>query len=138
MADEVPQAVEEDEDAPVAEEKSGFGFQLSESIVHAIDRQIVSSGLRLILFLPGFAAFTFFFSWAFAQASPTFWEANIEPNLGLGFSTFLASLGFVVVFGLHPRRGFPSIPGQRLPRDVSRPRGGIQRRASFGSVPSRL
>ena len=99
MADEVPQAVEEDEDALVAEEKSGFGFQLSESIVHAIDRQIVSSGLRLILFLPGFAAFTFFFSWAFAQASPTFWEANIEPNLGLGFSTFLASLGFVVVLG---------------------------------------
>ncbi|MEC7625723.1 MAG: hypothetical protein VXZ04_01965 [Candidatus Thermoplasmatota archaeon] len=106
MADEVPQAVEEDEDAPVAEEKSGFGFQLSESIVHAIDRQIVSSGLRLILFLPGFAAFTFFFSWAFAQASPTFWEANIEPNLGLGFSTFLASLGFVVVLGYILAVGF--------------------------------
>ena len=65
-----------------------------------------SSGLRLILFLPGFAAFTFFFSWAFAQASPTFWEANIEPNLGLGFSTFLASLGFVVVLGYILAVGF--------------------------------
>ncbi|HJM54822.1 MAG TPA: hypothetical protein QGI72_01100, partial [Poseidonia sp.] len=40
--------------------KGRFGFRPSESIIHAIDRQIVSSGLRLIMFLPAFAAFTYF------------------------------------------------------------------------------
>ena len=83
MADETTSA---DNDSDVAEtsEPQGFGFQLSESIIHAIDRQIVSSGLRLIMFLPAFAAVTYFSSWAFSQSSPAFWEDNIEPNLGLG------------------------------------------------------
>ena len=84
---------------PAEEENQRFGFRLSESIVHAIDRQIISSGLRLIMFLPAFSAFTFFSSWAFSQSSPTFWLENIEPNLGMGFSTFMASLSFVVVLG---------------------------------------
>ena len=98
MAEEEQVATEEVEDSsPV--EPTAFGFRLSESIVHAIDRQIVSSGLRLIMFLPAFAALTYFSSWAFAQSSPTFWEANIAPNLGMGFATFMASLTFVVVLG---------------------------------------
>lgn len=98
MADETTSA---DNDSDVAEtsEPQGFGFQLSESIIHAIDRQIVSSGLRLIMFLPAFAAVTYFSSWAFSQSSPAFWEDNIEPNLGLGFSAFMAGLTFVVVLG---------------------------------------
>ena len=50
MADVDSPEVEETEGETVVEEKSGFGFQLSESIVHAIDSQIVSSGLRLIMF----------------------------------------------------------------------------------------
>lgn len=76
-----------------------FGFRLSESIIHAIDRQIISSGLRLIMFLPAFGALMYFATWAFSQSSPTFWEENIEPNLGMGFATFTASLSFVVVLG---------------------------------------
>ena len=93
------------EHAP-AEQASGFGFRLSESIVHAIDRQIVSSGLRLIMFLPAFATLTYFSSWAFSTTSPAFWLDNIEPNLGMGFSTFSASLTFVVVLGYILAVGF--------------------------------
>ena len=106
MADADSPEVEMTEGETVPEEKSGFGFQLSESIVHAIDSQIISSGLRLIMFLPAFAALTFFISWAFAQSSPGFWKDNIEPNLGLGFSTFMVSLGFVVVLGYILAVGF--------------------------------
>ena len=106
MADEEPEpgvtaSDDETDDAP-----SGFGFRLSESIVHAIDRQIISSGLRLIMFLPAFGAFTYFASWAFSQSSPIFWQDNIEPNLGMGFSTFMASLSFVVVLGYILAVGF--------------------------------
>ena len=93
------------EPAP-AEQASGFGFRLSESIVHAIDRQIVSSGLRLIMFLPAFATLTYFSGWAFSTTSPAFWLDNIEPNLGMGFSTFSASLTFVVVLGYILAVGF--------------------------------
>ena len=95
MADGVP-SVSELAQVPSSQ---GFGFRLSESIIHAIDRQIISSGLRLIMFLPAFAAMTFFASWAFSQSSPAFWEDNIEPNLGMNFSTFMASMTFVVVLG---------------------------------------
>lgn len=103
-----------DEDPPVTDgvvektspKQQGFGFYLSESIIHAIDRQIVSSGLRLIMFLPAFSAITFFSSWAFSQSSPTFWEENIAPNIGFGFATFMASLTFVVVLGYILAVGF--------------------------------
>ncbi|MEC8577693.1 MAG: hypothetical protein VXY68_08270, partial [Candidatus Thermoplasmatota archaeon] len=67
MADVDSPEVEETEGETVVGEKSGFGFQLSESIVHAIDRQIVSSGLRLIMFLPAFGALMYFSTWAFSQ-----------------------------------------------------------------------
>ena len=99
MGDEAPVATETPLGNETSEESTGFGFRLSEAIVHAIDRQIISSGLRLIMFLPAFAAITYFASWAFSQTSPAFWEDNIEPNLGIGFSTFMAGLSFVVVFG---------------------------------------
>ena len=94
------------EEPTPAEQASGFGFRLSESIVHAIDRQIVSSGLRLIMFLPAFATLTYFSGWAFSTTSPAFWLDNIEPNLGMGFSTFSASLTFVVVLGYILAVGF--------------------------------
>ena len=82
------------------------GFQLSEPVLHAIDSQIVSSGLRLILFLPAFTAFTFFVSWAFSQASPSWWAKNIEPNLNMSFSIFMASMSFVVLLGYILAVGF--------------------------------
>lgn len=105
MAEVDPPVIDEaDEDTSA--KLDGFGFQLSESIIHAIDRQIVSSGLRLIMFLPAFAAITFFSSWAFSQSSPSFWEENIAPNIGLGFATFMASLTFVVVLGYILAVGF--------------------------------
>ena len=63
--DEVLDSSSEPEDS--SESKSRFGFRPSESIIHAIDRQIVSSGLRLIMFLPAFAAFTYFATWAFLK-----------------------------------------------------------------------
>jgi hypothetical protein len=103
MADE---PVASEEEATAAEPESGFGFRLSESIMNAIDRQIISSGLRLIMFLPAFAAITYFCSWAFSQSSPTFWLENIEPNVKLGFSTFMAALSFVVVLGYILAAGF--------------------------------
>ena len=105
MAEVNPPVIEEADEEP-SPGPQGFGFQLSESIVHAIDRQIVSSGLRLIMFLPAFAAITFFSSWAFSQSSPSFWEENIAPNIGLGFATFMASLTFVVVLGYILAVGF--------------------------------
>lgn len=86
--------------------ENAFGFRLSESIVHAIDRQIVSSGLRLIMFLPAFGAVMYFATWAFSQSSPSFWQNNIEPNLGMDFATFTASLSFVVVLGYILAVGF--------------------------------
>lgn len=105
MAEVDPPVIDE-ADEETSPKTQGFGFQLSESIIHAIDRQIVSSGLRLIMFLPAFAAITFFSSWAFSQSSPSFWEENIAPNIGLGFSTFMASLTFVVVLGYILAVGF--------------------------------
>ena len=105
MAEVAPPVIDE-ADEETSPKTEGFGFQLSESIIHAIDRQIVSSGLRLIMFLPAFAAITFFSSWAFSQSSPSFWEENIAPNIGLGFATFMASLTFVVVLGYILAVGF--------------------------------
>ena len=86
-----------DDDPP----SSRFAFRFPESIVHAIDRQIISSGLRLIMFLPAFAIVTYFASWAFSQSSPAWWLNNIEPNIGMGFSTAMVSLTFVVLIGFH-------------------------------------
>ena len=63
------------------------------------------------MFLPAFAAITFFSSWAFSQSSPSFWEENIAPNIGLGFATFMASLTFVVVLGYILAVGFHSLLG---------------------------
>ena len=52
-----------------------------EAIFLAIDRQIISSGLRIILFLPVFAIFTYFIAWAFSTGSPSWWLDNIEPTI---------------------------------------------------------
>ena len=79
---------------------------MSEPVLHAIDSQIISSGLRLILFLPAFTAFTFFVTWAFSSASPAWWAENIEPNLNMTFSVFLASISFVVLLGYTLAVGF--------------------------------
>ena len=70
-----------------------------EAIFLAIDRQIISFGLRIILFLPTFAIFTYFIAWAFSTGSPKWWLENIEPTIQLTFSITLVAITFVILFG---------------------------------------
>ena len=70
-----------------------------EAIFLAIDRQIISLGLRIILFLPAFAIFTYFIAWSFSNGSPNWWLENIEPTIGLTFSITLVAITFVILFG---------------------------------------
>jgi len=110
-AEGADQHLDETLSASSSESKPGspppdVGFRLSESVLHAIDSQIISSGLRLVLFLPAFTAFTFFVTWAFSSASPVWWAENIEPNLNMTFSVFLASISFVVLLGYTLAVGF--------------------------------
>ena len=70
-----------------------------EAIFLAIDRQIISFGLRIILILPAFAIFTYFIAWAFSNGSPKWWLENIEPTIGLTFSITLVAITFVILFG---------------------------------------
>jgi len=70
----------------------------SERFWFALDRQLVSSGLRLLLLLPSFSFLTAFGALAYAQTSPAWW-AKIEPTIGLSFAMTLTALTFVVLFG---------------------------------------
>lgn len=70
-----------------------------EAILLAIDRQIITFGLRIILFLPAFAFLTYFMAWAFSNSSPEWWLKNIEPTIGLTFSLTLVAFTFVILFG---------------------------------------
>ena len=68
------------EDASV--ETSEESILSSERFWFALDRQLVSSGLRLLLLLPAFSFLTAFGALAYAQTSPNWW-AKIEPTLNL-------------------------------------------------------
>jgi len=70
-----------------------------EAIFLAIDRQVISFGLRIILFLPAFAIFTYFIAWAFSTGSPKWWLENIEPTIEFTFSITLVAITFVILFG---------------------------------------
>ena len=54
---------------------------------HGIDKQFLTDGLRLVIFLPAFALLFIFGSWAFSSQSPDWWLENIEPTLGFDLST---------------------------------------------------
>ena len=84
------------EDASV--ETSEESILSSERFWFALDRQLVSSGLRLLLLLPAFSFLSAFGSLAYAQNSPNWW-AKIEPTLNLSFAMALISLTFVILFG---------------------------------------
>jgi len=71
----------------------------NEVFLYAFDRQLISFGLRLLLFLPGFAILTFFGAWAYANTSPGWWDSFIEPTLNQSFSTILVGLVFVILLG---------------------------------------
>ena len=71
----------------------------NEAFLYAFDRQLISFGLRLLLFLPGFAILAFFGAWAYANSSPDWWDSFIEPTLNQSFSTILVALVFVILLG---------------------------------------
>ena len=71
----------------------------NEAFLYAFDRQLISFGLRLLLFLPGFAILTFFGAWAYANSSPDWWDSFIEPTLNQSFSTILVALVFIILLG---------------------------------------
>ena len=64
----------------------------NESFLYAFDRQLISFGIRLLLFLPGFAILAFFGAWAYANSSPNWWVDFIEPTIGQSFSSILVAL----------------------------------------------
>ena len=71
----------------------------NESFLYAFDRQLISFGIRLLLFLPGFAILAYFGAWAYANSSPDWWVDFIEPTIGQSFSTILVALVFVILLG---------------------------------------
>ena len=71
----------------------------NESFLYAFDRQLISFGIRLLLFLPGFAILAYFGAWAYANSSPDWWVDFIEPTIGRSFSTILVALVFVILLG---------------------------------------
>ena len=72
----------------------------NESFLYAFDRQLISFGIRLLLFLPGFAILAYFGSWAYANSSPDWWIDFIEPTIGQSFSTILVALVFVILLAV--------------------------------------
>jgi len=70
----------------------------SERFWFAIDRQLLASGLRLILILPAFSFLTYFGALAFSASSPEWWS-KIEPAIGLSFAMALTALTFVILLG---------------------------------------
>ena len=70
-----------------------------ESFLYAFDRQLISFGIRLLLFLPGFAILAFFGAWAYASKSPDWWINFIEPTISLSFATILVALVFTIQLG---------------------------------------
>jgi hypothetical protein len=85
-------------------------LQAAEKILFAIDRQIITEGIRLVMILPAVVILFLFSSWAYAGPSPSWWLGNIEPALGFDFSTTMAALALVVTIGftlslmIHRRR----------------------------------
>ena len=71
----------------------------NESFLYAFDRQLISFGIRLLLFLPGFAILAFFGAWAYASKSPEWWINFIEPTISLSFATILVALVFTIQLG---------------------------------------
>jgi hypothetical protein len=85
-----------DEEAPV--QSTEESILTSERFWFALDRQLVGSGLRLLLILPAFSFLTSFGALAYAQTSPNWWS-KIEPTVNLSFAMALTSLTFVILFG---------------------------------------
>ena len=94
--DEESESIEIPEKKPMAELEK---LQAAEKILFAIDRQIITEGIRLVMILPAVVILFLFSSWAYAGPSPSWWLGNIEPALGFDFSTTMAALALVVIIG---------------------------------------
>ena len=70
-----------------------------ENFLYAIDRQLISSGIRLLLFLPAFAILAFFGAWSQASSSPKWWVDFVEPTLKVSFATVIVGLVFIILLG---------------------------------------
>lgn len=94
MVEEEIEASKDDANASAQDEN----FLSSERFWFAIDRQLLGSGLRLVLILPAFSLLTYFGALAFSASSPEWWS-RIEPTIGIGFAMALTVLTFVIVLG---------------------------------------
>lgn len=86
------------DDEPSVGATSEENLLLSERFWYALDRQMLGSGLRLILILPAFSIFTSFGALAFSSSSPEWWS-KIEPTLGMSFALALTALTFIILLG---------------------------------------
>lgn len=66
---------------------------------HGIDKQFLTEGLRIVIFLPAFALLFIFGSWAYSARSPSWWLENIEPNIGFDLSTTFIFLALTILLG---------------------------------------
>jgi hypothetical protein len=83
----------------MTEEKKPDKNAYREQVLYGIDRQFVSEGLRLILLLPGAALIFLFGSWAYLDASPSWWADNIQQTVGLDFSKALTFVTLAIILG---------------------------------------
>ena len=99
----VDDTVNEESESIEVPEKKSVGelekLQAAEKILFAIDRQIITEGIRLVMILPAVVILFLFSSWAYVGPSPSWWLGNIEPALGFDFSTTMAALALVVIIG---------------------------------------
>ena len=70
-----------------------------EEFLYAIDRQLISSGIRLLLFLPAIAILAFFGAWSQASGSPEWWLDFVQPTLQVSFATVIVGLVFIILLG---------------------------------------
>lgn len=94
MVEELVDSSEDENQQSTSEES----ILTSERFWFAIDRQLLGSGLRLVLILPAFSFFTYFGALAFSATSPKWWS-QIEPTLGISFAMALTALTFVLLLG---------------------------------------
>ena len=94
MVEELVDSSEDENQQSTSEES----ILTSERFWFAIDRQLLGSGLRLVLILPAFSFFTYFGALAFSATSPKWWS-QIEPTVGISFAMALTALTFVLLLG---------------------------------------
>ena len=70
-----------------------------EKFLYVKDRQLISYGIRLLLFLPAIAILAFFGAWSQASSSPEWWIDFVQPTLKVSFATVIIGLVFIILLG---------------------------------------